>query len=73
MRTTIDIDDLVLKELKRLQQQEGTTLGKLVSELLTESLEQRGTGKPKRQPLRWNSKAMGARVDLTDKDDLRNA
>ena len=34
MRTTLDIDDRVFRELKRLQAKEGQPLGRLVSELL---------------------------------------
>jgi hypothetical protein len=33
MRTTLDIDDPVLKEIKRLQRREGKSLGRLVSDL----------------------------------------
>jgi len=38
MRTTIDIDDPILKEVKRLQAQQGKSLGRLVSDLLAQSL-----------------------------------
>jgi mRNA-degrading endonuclease RelE of RelBE toxin-antitoxin system len=41
MRTTIDIDDPILKDVKRLQKREGTSLGRLVSDLLAESLARR--------------------------------
>ncbi len=70
MRTTIDIDDPILKEVKRLQRREGKSLGRLVSDLLAQSLaDQRRT--PKREPqFRWIAKPMGARVDLGDKDAL---
>ena len=34
MRTTLDIDDPVLRELKELQTREGKSLGRLVSDLL---------------------------------------
>ena len=33
MRTTIDIDDPIFKELKRLQRREGKSLGRLVSDM----------------------------------------
>jgi hypothetical protein len=70
MRTTIDIADPVLEEVRRLQQEEeGKSLGALVSELLAEGLaahRRRGTKKP--PAFRWLSKSMGARIDLTDKE-----
>lgn len=73
MRTTIDIDDPVLKDLKRLQQREGKSLGRLVSDLLARSLaEERGKARP---PLgfRWISRPMHARVDLADRDAVLDA
>lgn len=66
MRTTIDIDDLILKDLKRLQRREGKSLGRLVSDLLAQALlESRSTSAPV-TPFRWTSQSMGARVDLAD-------
>jgi hypothetical protein len=38
MRTTIDIDDSMLKEIKELQRREGKSLGRLVSHLLAHAL-----------------------------------
>ena len=38
MRTTLDIDDPVLKDLKRLQQRQGKSLGRLASDLLALAL-----------------------------------
>lgn len=43
-RTTLNIDQPVLKELQRLQKQSGKSLGALVSELLVEALEVRSRG-----------------------------
>jgi hypothetical protein len=74
MRTTIDIDDPILKDLKRLQRREGKPLGRLVSDLLAAALaqeERRGAAEP--PPFRWTARAMRARVDLSDKDALRDA
>lgn len=73
MRTTIDIDDAVLKELKRLQRIERKSLGRLVSDLLAESLSERRSSRPPPAPFEWTSKRMGARVDLTDKHALMDA
>ena len=74
MRTTIDIDDPILKEIKRLQRREGKSLGRLVSDLLAQSLatEARRASKNK-PPFQWIAKPMGARVDLGDKHALLDA
>lgn len=73
MRTTLDIDAPILKQLKRLQRREGKSLGRLVSDLLAESLKRDATQEPQRPTFQWISRPMGARVDLTDKDALQNA
>ena len=73
MRTTIDIDDLVLHELKRLQQREREPLGRLMSDLLAQSLALRRAPAPPTPAFRWTSRAIGARVDLRDKDAVRDA
>ena len=73
MRTTIDIDDPVLKELKRLQRSERKSLGRLVSDLLAESLSQRRSRQPPPPPFKWTAKRMAARVDLADKHALMEA
>lgn len=73
MRTTIDIDDPILADLKRLQQREGTSLGRMVSDLLAQALrDKRG---PARKPVafRWNCRAMQAHVDLADRDAVLDA
>jgi hypothetical protein len=67
MRTTIDIETPVLKELRDLQKREGGTLGELVSRLLAEALAARPR-KPAPTPFEWTSKPMGALVELEDKD-----
>ena len=70
MRTTIDIDDPILKELKRLVKKEGTSLGRTVSDLLAQALQRRKTsGRPSEQP-RWISRDMSARINLDDKEAL---
>jgi hypothetical protein len=66
MRTTVDIEDTVLEELRALQRREGVTLGALASRLLAEALAQ--TPRPQAPPLAWTSKSMQALVDLDDKD-----
>ena len=70
MRTTVDIDDHVLKDLKKIQQKEGKSLGRLISDLLAQALGERKSPKASAKPARWISKAMGARVDLADPEAL---
>ena len=73
MRTTIDIDDPILRDLKRLQQREGKSMGRLVSDLLAQSLAAQRAEQPAPRPFRWASQAMGPRIDLRDKDALLDA
>ena len=73
MRTTIDIDDPILKELKRLQEREGKALGRLVSDLLAESLSRRRRGRLQRPTFRWIARPMSARVNLADRDAVLDA
>ena len=73
MRTTIDIDDPILKDLKRLQKREGKALGRLVSDLLAQSLAAPRRTMPKPPAFKWNTQAMGARIDLADKHALLDA
>jgi hypothetical protein len=73
MRTTIDIDDPILKDLKRLQRVEGKSLGRLVSDLLAKALADTRRAPPPAPPFEWISRPMGARVDLADRDALLDA
>jgi hypothetical protein len=69
MRTTLDIESPVLKELRELQKREGGSLGALASRLLADAL----AGRRKRATapaFRWVSRHMGPLVDLADKDAL---
>lgn len=74
MRTTIDIDDPILKEVKRLQRREGKSLGRMVSDLLAQSLAAtRAAAKAEVPAFRWVTKPMRARLDLADKNALLDA
>lgn len=70
MRTTIDIDDPILKEIKRLQHREGKSLGRLVSDLLAQSLASSRRQADATPEFTWVSHPMRARVDLADKHAL---
>ncbi len=73
MRTTVDIDAPVLKEVKRLTRREGKALGRVVSELLAESLGRRRDKASPAPAFAWTSRQMDARVDLADKDAVQAA
>ena len=72
-RTTIDIEDPILDEVKRNAAAEGLSLGKAVSRLLAEALASHQSTKSGAPPLRWRAAAMDARVDLADKEALYSA
>jgi len=67
MRTTLDIDDPILKEVKAIHKKEGRSMGAVVSELLAVALASRRPSRS-RPPFRWTSRPMKALVDLTDKE-----
>jgi len=67
MRTTVDIDDPILREVKAIHQKEGRSMGAVVSELLAEALARRSASRA-RPAFRWTSRPMNALVDLADKD-----
>lgn len=67
MRTTIDIDDPILREVKAIHEKEGRSMGAVVSELLADALARRRAARG-RPGFRWTSRAMKALVDLSDKD-----
>jgi hypothetical protein len=72
-RTTVDIDAAVLRDLKRLQKHQGKPLGQLISELVAAALTREETAEEEAPPFRWTARAMGARIDLEDKEAVRAA
>jgi hypothetical protein len=73
MRTTVNIDEPILKELREIQRKEGKSLGRLISDLLAKALDEHTPGKRSTRSGVWISKAMGARIDLADRDALYTA
>ena len=67
MRTTLDIDDPILREVRAIHEREGRSMGSVVSELLADSLSRRRTSRTS-PPFRWSSHPMKALIDLADKD-----
>jgi hypothetical protein len=67
MRTTLDIDDPILREIRAIHEREGRSMGAVVSELLAEALAGRRPSRT-RPPFRWVSRPMKPLVDLADKE-----
>lgn len=67
MRTTLDIDTPILREVKALREKEGRSVGSIVSELLAEALARRRSARAV-PSFRWTSRDMKALVDLSDKE-----
>lgn len=72
-RTTVNIDEAVLRDLKRLQERRGTSMGQLISELVSAALAREEADAEQRGPFRWKARPMRARVDLEDKEAVRTA
>lgn len=72
MRTTIDLDPTLLRQLKQRARREGKSLGRLASEVLSAALEREAPVEPP-PPLAWSSRSMGALVDLEDREAVRRA
>jgi hypothetical protein len=74
MRTTIDVDYPILKEVKRLQRRERKSMVRLVSDVLAQSFAADARRAPKSElQFHWIARPMGAQVDLSDKHALFDA
>ena len=72
-RTTVNIDDIVLKDAKRLAGREVKSLGQMMSELLLLGLEQKAKPAQVSEKPRfpWISRDLGLKVDLDDKEAIQ--
>jgi hypothetical protein len=72
MRTTLDIDERLLRAAKKAAAERGIPLRRVVEESLAQALSQRGKRPPKTEGLRWivtrGRPASG--VDFADRDRL---
>jgi hypothetical protein len=69
MRTTLNLDPAVMRELRRRSQREHKSIGELASQLLARSLHQEDEPEP--APFSWVSGNLGRpAVDLEDKEAL---
>lgn len=69
MRTTLDIAEPILRDLRKLQAATGKSLGALASELLAQALATHKKA-PRAVPFRWTARPLGALVDVADKEAL---
>jgi len=72
-RTTIDIDAPILEEIRRIHRDESKSMGRVVSDLLAEALANKREKEESPSPFSWQSRPLGARIDLEDKDALYRA
>ena len=72
MRTTIDIDDPILKKIKAIQARDGRSLGRLVSDLLAQALASEVKEAAPRY-FTWAASAGSLLVDLADKEAVYEA
>ena len=69
MRTTVNIDDPILDGLKAIQDREGKSLSRVVSDLLIVALNERKTNAGSSpEPFDWITQSMEARVDVADRE-----
>jgi hypothetical protein len=73
MRTTLDLADPVLRELKQVSKEDGGSLGDVASRLLADALSVRARGRKSKTRLDWSSQPMRAKIDLADKDAIYRA
>ena len=67
-RTTLNIDEPILRALKELRREEKKSLDRLVSDLLAWAIHARKKEKPQPAPFVWHSRPMHARVNLADRE-----
>jgi hypothetical protein len=73
VRTTLDIDDPVLRDLRRVARAQRRPLSRVASELLAKSLARPEAEMMPQPEFRWHARAMGARVDVADRDAVYEA
>jgi hypothetical protein len=71
MRTTLELDDDLVKAAKELAREKGVTLGQIVSELARQSLAVRAPQKIRNGVLLFTPKAGAAKSDMQIVNELR--
>ena len=72
MRTTLDIDDNLIKEAKKAAAERGVPLRRIVEESLALALKERSRGPSRTKRLKWKVTAGPPKpgVDFSDRDRL---
>ena len=71
-RTTVNLDASVLRAVRSRAAAEGRSMGAVISELVALALGP-GAHRRKSRPLQWRVREMKPRVDLEDKEAVRQA
>jgi hypothetical protein len=73
MRTTLDLETPIFKELKAFSKSRSFSLGKAATQLLMKALAMHKTKKKAPPKFQWIAKPMGpAKIDISDKEALYN-
>jgi plasmid stability protein len=73
-RTTMALDDEVIRGLKRRAAAGGTSMARVANDLLRRALKEQPGGPRERKPAPWPTHDSGApRVDINDRDALFDA
>ena len=74
MRTTLDLDSSVLRQLKRRSRRTGKSMGQVASELLARSLDDADKSAAASPRVEWIARDLGRPlVELEDKEAVRAA
>jgi hypothetical protein len=73
MRTTIALDNFLIRKVKSISHKEGKTFTKMVSELLSLGLKAKETKAVPSAGVKWHTQPMGEKFDISDKDLLYKA
>jgi hypothetical protein len=73
MRTTVALDNFLLRKVKTLSHKEGKSLKETIGELLLVGLKAKEKGSAASAKVRWHTQPMGAKFDIADKDLLHKA
>ena len=73
MRTTIALDNFLIRKVKSISNKEGKTFTKMISELLALGLKARENNELHSPGIKWNTQPMGEKFDISDKDLLYKA
>lgn len=72
MRTTLDIDPPILKELRKVAKRRGVSMGRAASEILGRALREQADATERREFV-WHSAPLRAPFDYADKEAVAGA